>query len=404
MKAIALSIIFSLLGATYSFPAEVNLDRIPMSKTKFDFLSLYKSQWELFGIPKKLRQAVDDAFTEQTEPLMWGTMRMQLASNYDNIHEKIQQSAEFKFAGDYDKFLSDLEENWGEKLRENILDFYKRQSEAMYFELEANPMAQAYLRQDYDRVTEGQGRAVMSKISAELSAKYGTFAVSGAGIVGGGLMILAKKQLTNYVTKIVGRKLAGTALGKAAGTAIPVVGWAIMAWSVWDIYSMLAEAEDTVRNKIFEAYNNMYSEEVPLIYWEGMEGYVKDAYIFAYEQLSVNVSKGKSLAENPMVIALTRPLSKAEQRFFADRIAVIQEITDGKSYTVDELLEKYGEFIRDAKLKDFDNFAAMLIESDELPEVYPPLPEVSPDISPDIQPTVPVSPEITPAFRIYEGH
>ncbi len=289
-------------------------------------------------------------------------------------------------------------------MRENILDFYKRQSEAMYFELEANPMAQAYLRQDYDRVTEGQGRAVMSKISAELSAKYGTFAVSGAGIVGGGLMILAKKQLTNYVTKIVGRKLAGTALGKAAGTAIPVVGWAIMAWSVWDIYSMLAEAEDTVRNKIFEAYNNMYSEEVPLIYWEGMESYVKDAYIFAYEQLSVNVSKGKSLAENPMVIALTRPLSKAEQRFFADRIAVIQEITDGKSYTVDELLEKYGEFIRDAKLKDFDNFAAMLIESDELPEVYPPLPEVSPDISPDIQPTVPVSPEITPAFRIYEGH
>ncbi len=89
MKVIALSIIFSLLGATYSFPAEVNLDRIPMSKTKFDFLSLYKSQWELFGIPKKLRQAVDDAFTEQTEPLMWGTMRMQLASNYDNIHEKI---------------------------------------------------------------------------------------------------------------------------------------------------------------------------------------------------------------------------------------------------------------------------------------------------------------------------
>ncbi|MBQ6666269.1 MAG: hypothetical protein IJM68_11855, partial [Synergistaceae bacterium] len=233
--------------------------------------------------------------------------------------------------------------------------------------------------------------------------KYGTFAVSGAGIVGGGLMILAKKQLTNYVTKIVGRKLAGTALGKAAGTAIPVIGWAMLAWSAWDIYSMLAEAEDTVKNKIFEAYNNMYSEEVPLIYWEGMEGYVKDAYIFAYEQLSVNVSKGKSLAENPMVIALTRPLSKAEQRFFADRIAVIQEITDGKSYTVDELLEKYGEFIRDAKLKDFDNFAAMLIESDGLPEVYPPLPEVSPDISSDL-PTVPVSPEITPVFRIYEGH
>ena len=397
MKAIALSIILSLFGAACSFPAEVNLDRLPISKTKLDFLSLYKTQWELFGIPKKLRKAVDDAFTEQTEPLMWGTVGVQLASNYDNIHEKIQQSAEFKFAGDYDKFLSELEDNWGEKLRADILDFYKRQSEAMYFELEANPMAQAYLRQDYDRVTESQGKAVMSKISTELSAKYGTFAVSGAGLVGGGLMILAKKQLTNYVTKIVGRKLAGTALGKAAGTAIPVIGWAMLAWSAWDIYSMLAEAEDTVKNKIFEAYNNMYSEEVPLVYWEGMESYVKDAYIFAYEQLTVNVTKGKSLAENPQVVSLTRPLSKAEQRFFADRIAVIQEIVDGKSYTIDELLGKYGEFIRDSKLKDFDNFAAMLIETDGLPEVYPPVQEVSPDISPDVKPE-------SPAFRIYEGH
>ena len=387
MRALIISIITSLLWATYSFPAEINLDSLPLAKTKLDFLSLYKTQWELFGIPKKLQKAVDDAFTEQTEPLMWGTVGVQLASNYDNIHEKIQQSAEFKFAGDYDKFLSELEETWGEKLRANILDFYKRQSEAMYFELEANPMAQAYLRQDYDRVTEDQGRAVMSKISSELSAKYGTFAVSGAGIVGGGLMILAKKQLTNYVTKIVGRKLAGTALGKAAGTAIPVIGWAMLAWSAWDIYSMLAEAKDTVKNKIFEAYNNMYSEEVPLVYWEGMESYVKDAYIFAYEQLAVSVRKGKSLAENPIVIALTRPLSRAEQRFFADRIAVIQEITDGKKYSIDELLEKHGEFIRDSTLKDFYNFAAILIESDELPASYPTI--TSLEISQDVKPNLP---------------
>ena len=387
MRALIISIITSLLWATYSFPAEINLDSLTLANTKLDFISLYKTQWELFGIPKKLQKAVDDAFTEQTEPLMWGTVGVQLASNYDNIHEKIQQSAEFKFAGDYDKFLSELEETWGEKLRANILDFYKRQSEAMYFELEANPMAQAYLRQDYDRVTEGQGRAVMSKISSELSEKYGTFAVSGAGIVGGGLMILAKKQLTNYVTKIVGRKLAGTALGKAAGTAIPVIGWAMLAWSAWDIYSMLAEAKDTVKNKIFEAYNNMYSEEVPLVYWEGMESYVKDAYIFAYEQLAVSVRKGKSLAENPIVIALTRPLSRAEQRFFADRIAVIQEITDGKKYSIDELLEKHGEFIRDSTLKDFYNFAAILIESDELPASYPTI--TSLEISQDVKPNLP---------------
>lgn len=107
-------------------------------------------------------------------------------------------------------------------------------------------------------------------------------------------------------------------------------------------------------------------------------------------------------------------MTRTEQRFFADRIAVIQEISDGKKYTLDDVLKQHGEFIRDAKLKDFDGFAAMLIESDKLPDVYPPVPETSPDIPPDI-PTVPASPEIAPkisqdvkptvpAPRIYEGH
>lgn len=297
------AVILSLTMTAESFTAEISLDKIPMSKTKLDFLKLYKSQWELFALPMKLSKAVDDAYAEQTEPLMWGTVRIQLATNKNNIHEKIQQSAEYKFAGDYDKFLSELEGTWGEKLRDDILDFYKRQSEVMYFELGNNPMAQAYLRQDYDRVTESKGQAVMSRISDELSAKY-KLGISVAGIVGGGLMILAKNQLKKYVRRIIGEKLANTALGKLAGGVIPVIGWAMMAWSAWDIYSALADVEDNFKTKVFESYNKMYSEEVPLVYWDGMESYVRDAYVAAYEQLSANVSKGKSLAENPVIIAL----------------------------------------------------------------------------------------------------
>ena len=84
-------------------------------------------------------------------------------------------------------------------------------------------------------------------------------------------MILARKQLQNYVVKIIGRKLTGAAVGKLAGVAVPVIGWAMMAWGAWDIYSMLSEAEDTIKAKIFESYNTMYAEEVPLVYWDGME-------------------------------------------------------------------------------------------------------------------------------------
>ena len=116
LRILVSSIMIVVLSAASSFPEEINLDRLPIAKTKLDFLTLYKTQWELFGLPRKLKQAVDDAFTEQTEDLMWGTVRMQLVMNTDNIQEKIQQAAEYKFAEDYDKFLSELEDNWGEKL------------------------------------------------------------------------------------------------------------------------------------------------------------------------------------------------------------------------------------------------------------------------------------------------
>ena len=396
LRVLTVSLIFSLLAVTGSFSAENTLDKIPMSRTKLDFLWLYKTQWDSFGLPWKLKKAIDDAFAEQTENFMWGTVGLRLASNYDNIQEKIQQAAEFKFNADYDKFMSELEGTWGEKLRDNIIDFYKRQNEAMYFELKDNPMAQAYLRQDYDRITEDNGRAAMSRISDELSAKYGTFKTSGAGIIGGGLMILARKQLTKYVTKILARKVTGTALGKLAGTAIPVIGWAMLAWSVWDIYSMATDAEETISRKMYESYNKMYSEEVPLVYWEGMESYVKDAYVFAYESVLVNANKGKSLSANTLVKELSQELTIADQRFFADRLAVIQDISDGKEYTLDDVLTRHGNFIRDAKHRDFESFAAILMESDELPQDYPP----KPPVSPDVQPKSPVNKVI----RIYEGH
>ena len=365
LRVLALIALLFLLAGNLS-AAEIDLSKIPMSRTKLDFLTLYKTQWELFGLPGKLKRAVEEAFTEQTENLMWGTMRAQLVSNYDNIQEKIQQAEEYKFAADYDKFLSELEDNWGEKLRSNIMDFYKRQNESMYFELSSNPLAQAFLRQDYDRITEDNGKSVMARISSELSGKYGTFTVSGAGIIGGGLMVLARKQLQKQIVKIAGRKLAGSALGKAAGAAVPVIGWAMLAWSAWDMYSMLADAEDTIRTKIFESYNAMYSEEVPLVYWDGIESYVRDTYIFAYNSLSESIEKGLAVSENAKFKLLAQGLKKPKERIFTNRIADILQIIDKKNYTLDDILTQHGEFIRDSKQEDFEDFAAMLIKSEEL--------------------------------------
>ena len=70
LRILISSIMIVVLSAASSFPEEINLDRLPIAKTKLDFLTLYKTQWELFGLPRKLKQAVDDAFTEQTENLM----------------------------------------------------------------------------------------------------------------------------------------------------------------------------------------------------------------------------------------------------------------------------------------------------------------------------------------------
>ena len=52
-----------IISAVSALPAEINLDKLPIAKTKLDFLSLYKTQWELFGLPRRLKQAVDEAFT-----------------------------------------------------------------------------------------------------------------------------------------------------------------------------------------------------------------------------------------------------------------------------------------------------------------------------------------------------
>ena len=355
-KKFFIAIIFCLaLFRTACAEIQVDLSKIPVPVSKLNFLTLYKTQWSLFGMERKLRAAIDEAFHEQTADLLWGTKGLQLATNRNNIIEKIQQSLEFKFAASYDKFLQELEMTWGEKLREDILTFYKRSNEALYFELQDNPMAQAYLRQDYDIVTEDKGLSVMNRISTNLAGKY---KLTGATLIGGGLLLLARKHLANHVTKTLLHKVAGSAAGKLASGAVPVIGWAMLAWSAWDLYTMAAETEDDLKKKFYELNSAMYCEEVPLVYWEGMEGYVRDAYIIAYEKILSGVNKGIAGYDNQKIKELKAGLSKSEERFFFDRLALVQEVLEG--YDLDKILDAFGTTIRDSNLKDFDKLVLTL--------------------------------------------
>ena len=134
----------------------------------------------------------------------------------------------------------------------------------------------------------------------------------------------------------------------------------MLAWSAWDMYFMLSSAEDTIKAKIFESYNAMYFEEVPLIYWNRIEPYVRDAYIFAYESLSESIENSISLSEKPQAKELSQKLTN-----------ILDE--------PEKLNEHY------------------------LPDSAPQItttPTVSHDISPDIKPES----QTQKTFRIHEGH
>ena len=360
MRKIILALIL-LFIASGAF-AEVDMNKIPLETAKNNFLNLYKKRWEVFNAESKLKQAIDSAFRENTSKLMTGTKGIQLGMNMNNIIGKIQRSVEFNFSRDYEKFLQEFELIWADQLRSEILIFYQRNHYDLYFELENNPMAQAYLRRDYDSVTEDRGEDIMKNISGELSAKYPDFRLTGAKLIGGGMILLARRYLESYVTKLLMRKFTGSAAGKIAASIVPLTGLAMMLWSAWDIYSMASEAEGVLREKFYTLNHSMYYNEVPLIYWEGIEAYVRDAFIFAYEKLILNVNRGIELENTPAMRKFNEGLSSLEQRFYNDRVALIQAVTDEDNYALSEIIINLGSYIKSADIQEFEKLVVMLRE------------------------------------------
>ena len=341
---------------------QVDLEKIPVALSKINFLNLYKKQWQNLNMDAKLNQTVNDAFDEQSEKLMWGTKGIQIGINRNNIIENIQRAIDFKFYDAYDNFLDELESAWGEQLKAEILAFYQRSNADLLFDLSDNPMVQAYLRQDYDMITEDKGSAIMNNVASELSTRYPALDITGAKFITGSLILLARKRLITYITNSFMRKAAGSALGRIINGVVPVIGLAMIAWSAWDIYSLANEAEDTAREKLYAMNQAMYTEEIPAIYWENMESYVRDAFIFAYDKLVTNVNDGLIIERNPKIQQLLDGKSKLDERIFYDRIALIRELLNIKLYEINDLIYEFGETIRDANAEEFQELLITLRE------------------------------------------
>ena len=363
----SVAVIFLLLLVFVSSASGADFEKIPIVKAKTQFLELYKTQWELFGIREKLDEIIDSTMDEQLEDLMWGTRAFQLAWYGDEIIPKIQEAAGFKFSPIYEKFVAELEDSWGDTLKKIILDYYQETSARLLFEIKDNPMVQAHLRQDYDYVTETQGSAIIKNIADGLSSKY-NIGVSVTSIGLGLITVIGKQYITKKLAPLLLRKFASGAAGKLAGAAVPVAGWIMLAWGAWDMYDIATGTEDAVRQQLHDMNQSMYTREIPETYWEAMEPYVRDAFIFAYDQLQFAIDRGNELNNDPIVQELEKDLNRAEKSFFAARIAVLDDAFEEKNIDTTNLFKYFGKDIRDSSIKDFETIVLMLqkVNWDEL--------------------------------------
>ena len=337
-----------------------------LKRSKNNFLRLYRSQWKSLGMAGKLEKAINTAFDEDTKDLTLGTAGVQIAINRRNIVDKIQEAVAFKFAGDFDDFLRELEEKWAETLQKDVADFYRRTS-VLLLASDNNPMSQAYIRQS--SAAQDKGQDVMEQIKTSMQEKYPDLGVSGTKLAGGVFVAwLLRKQiekiLARQLKKTALRKLARTGLGKAAGMAVPAIGWALAAWGAWDVVSMAWDAPDDVRKMLQERNQALYSTEIPEIYWDAMEPYVMDTFVVSYGKLQKTREEANALTKDPHVAGLARKLGGDEAMEFAQRISALSGVL-GKAGNED-LLQDFGEFIRDSSRKDFNKLASMLQQGNRL--------------------------------------
>ena len=330
-----------------------------LKKSRNNFLRLYRARWQALGMTEKLSKAIDDAFEEKTGGMLFGTKGIRLGANIGNVVNDIQEATAFKFAEQYDDFLRDVEEKWGESLQSDLSDFYRRAS-IMLLAADKNPMIRAYIRQN--TAAQDSGAKILEDVRENLSTKYPDLKITGVTVAGGIAMIF-RKQLVNYFAKYAGKavifkKVAASAVGKAIGKALPVVGPVMLAWSVYDIASIAWNAEDDVRKMLNERNLNMYSREMPVVYWDVMEPYVMDVLISSYGMLQNTKKQAAVFADDPRIKSLSDGLNDTEAMQFAERISSAVGVLGNDKY--DYLIENFGERIRESSPQNFRRLMQIL--------------------------------------------
>ena len=329
-----------------------------LKKSRNNFLRLYRARWQALGMTDKLNKAIDDAYNEKTDGLLWGTKSIQLVISQEVINN-IQEAIAFKFAENYDDFLRDVEEKWGESLQTDLSDFYRRAS-IMLLAADKNPMIRAYIRQN--TAAQDNGAKILEDVREKLSAKYPDLKVTGITIAGG-VALIFRKQLMKYLAKYAGKtiifkKMAKSALGKAVGKVVPIIGPIMIAWSVYDVASIAWNAEHDTRKMLSERNLNMYSREMPAVYWDVMEPYVMDILVSSYGMLQNTRKQAEIFADDPRIKSLSEGLSDTENMQFAERISAAVEILGNDKF--DYLIENFGEKIRESSPQNFRRLMQIL--------------------------------------------
>lgn len=330
-----------------------------LKKSRANFLRLYRARWQALGMNEKLEKAINQAFDDKTSGMIWGTKGLRLGANVGNIVNDIQEATAFNFAEAYDDFLRDVEEKWGESLQDDLSDFYKRAS-IMLLAADKNPMKRAFIRQN--TAAQNSGKKILSEVSATLTAKYPDLKITGA-TAAGGVAMLFRKQLVKYLATYAGKatvfkKVAASAAGKLIGKTLPLIGPVMLAWSVYDVAAIAWNAEDDVRKMLTERNINMYSREMPTVYWDVMEPYVMDVFITSYGMLQATKRNAEIFANDARIQTLSEGLSDTEAMQFAERISVAIEILGYDKY--DYVIENFGERIRESSPQNFRRLMQVL--------------------------------------------
>ena len=342
------------------------LDNIPVARMKMGFLKLYSEQWKLFGTEALLDKIIDEAIEEQTADLMWGTAWYQLAANRDGIIEKIQEAIIFKFVPGYENFLDQFRELFGDMLRKEILNFYEEQSER-FFVIEQNPMVQAHIRQDYDSVVSTQGLKLTNEISVKLSERH-NITLTGTKLGAGLFLKFGIRALGKQLAKKAGGALLTKIGGSAVGTAFQAVsgpiGWAMLAWTAYDVMDMVFSSKEEVRKHLHEMNQNSFTSKIPLEQWDAMEPYVRDSFVFAYERLQNKVKRALEIQNDIVIKQLYSSMNEVQTNFFSTRVAVLDSALEDYTGSKENLFKYFGETIRDVSIKNFETFILMLREGD----------------------------------------